>query len=94
MKPLSGGDDGNGDGEPSSSVTSPMSFCSYPLRMSGEWRAGKKLGVVRPASENMGSEGILEVHFAQSMAVYSASSSSSALASFKSAVSKPSVNQP
>src|SRR5208282_2517573 len=44
-------------------------------------------------SQNEASAGLSWLHFAHSIVVYPASSSSSALASFRSAVSKPSVNQ-
>ena len=44
--------------------------------------------------QNSASAGLSQLHFAHSIVVYPDSSSSNALASFKSAVSKPSVNQP
>ena len=43
-------------------------------------------------SQNDASEGLSLLHFAQSIAAYPVSSSSNDLASFRSAVSKPSVN--
>jgi hypothetical protein len=45
------------------------------------------------SSQNAASAGLSLLHFAHSIAVYPASSPSSAFASFRSAVSNPSVNQ-